>query len=257
MNKINLKDICYQLVETFKFAGDISLKLRNEGLRTQYKEDNTPVTNGDLEVNTILTKKISEITPDLPIISEESSQNKSEKNLSNFWLIDPIDGTYDYVNNKDEFTLNVALILEKVPQLGIIYAPAKNRMFYTYENGKSFELIYEKEIRLDCSKKTSPGQIKAVHYSDKLKPIIKEYHQKYGVTEHHKMKSSLKFCVVATSEFDIYISEPRASEWDIAAGHAILSNAGGIITDFEGKQILYGKKNFKNPSLILRRGIDL
>ena len=84
MNKINLKDICYQLVETFKFAGDISLKLRNEGLRTQYKEDNTPVTNGDLEVNTILTKKISEITPDLPIISEESSQNKSEKNLSNF-----------------------------------------------------------------------------------------------------------------------------------------------------------------------------
>ena len=90
-----------------------------------------------------------------------------------------------------------------------------------------------------------------------MKPIIKEYHQKFGVTEHHKMKSSLKFCVVATSEFDIYISEPRASEWDIAAGHAILSNAGGIITDFEGKQILYGKKNFKNPSLILRRGIDL
>ena len=129
MNKINLKNICYQLVETFKFAGDISLKLRNEGLRTQYKEDNTPVTNGDLEVNTILTKKISEITPNLPIISEESSQNKSEKNLSNFWLIDPIDGTYDYVNNKDEFTLNAALILEKVPQLGVIYAPAKNRMF--------------------------------------------------------------------------------------------------------------------------------
>tara|TARA_B100000941_G_C28396948_1_gene495880 strand:- start:80 stop:853 length:774 start_codon:yes stop_codon:yes gene_type:complete len=257
VSKINLKDICYQLVETFKFAGDRSLKLRNEGLKTEYKEDNTPVTNGDLEVNTILTEKISEITSDLPIISEESSQNKAKKNLSNFWLIDPIDGTYDYVNNKDEFTLNAALILDRVPQLGIIYAPAKNRMFYTYEYGKSFELVNKNEIRLDCSKKTKPDQIKAVHYSDQLKPIIKKYHRKFGVTDYQKMKSSLKFCVIAASEFDIYISEPRASEWDIAAGHAILINAGGKITDFDGNKILYGKKDFKNPSLILKRKENL
>ena len=257
MIKLNFKEICYELLETFILAGGKSLKLREAGLKTEYKDDNTPVTNGDLEVNTLLTDKILKITPNLPIVSEESTHNKSDENLSTFWLIDPIDGTYDYVNNKDEFTLNAALIINKVPQLGIIYAPAKKRMFYSYENGKSFEFTNNIEIKLDCRKKTKQNQIIAVHYSDKLKPVIREYHQKFGVTEYKKMKSSLKFCVIASSEFDIYISEPRASEWDIAAGHAILNNAGGIITDFKGEQILYGKKNFKNPSLILRRGKNL
>lgn len=257
MDKLNLKKICYDLLDTFLFAGEKSLRLRDEGLKTEYKDDDTPVTNGDLEVNTLITNQISKITPNLPIISEESSQNKSRTNLKSFWLIDPIDGTYDYVNNRDEFTLNAALIINSVPELGIIYAPAKGRLFYSYEMGNSFELINKKEIQLDCLKKTKPNQIKAVHYSDKLKPIIKDLHKKYGVTEFHKMKSSLKFCVVASSEYDIYTSEPRASEWDIAAGHAILQNAGGVVTDFDGNQIFYGKEGFKNPSLILKRAKNL
>ena len=84
-----------------------------------------------------------------------------------------------------------------------------------------------------------------------------DFHDKFGVTESHKMKSSLKFCVVATSEYDLYVAEPRACEWDIAAGHAILENAGGIITDFSGNEIFYGKKDFKNSSLILKRGKNL
>ena len=253
MNDFDLKKICHDLIDTFIFAGKKSLKMRNEGLKTEYKEDNTPVTNGDLEVNNILNDRILKLTPDLPIVSEESSINKKNLNLENFWLIDPIDGTYDYVNNGEEFTINAALILNKTPKVGLIFAPSKDRMFYTYALGDSYELSRGKKIKLNCSKKTNPNQIKAVHYSDKLKPEIKKLHQKYGVTEHHRMKSSLKFCVIASSEFDIYISEPRASEWDIAAGHAILQNAGGVITDFDGKEIFYGKKDFKNPSLILKR----
>ena len=106
-------------------------------------------------------------------------------------------------------------------------------------------------------KKTKINQIKAVSYSEKLKPLIADFHNKFGVTDYQKMKSSLKFCVIAAGEFDIYITEPRASEWDIAAGHAILENAGGIITDFENNEILYGKKNFKNPGLILKRSNNL
>ena len=257
MDNLNLKQICYDLIDTFIFAGKKSLKLRNAGLKTEYKEDNTPVTNGDLEVDNILTERILKVTPKLPIISEESSLNKKNQNLENFWLIDPIDGTYDYVNNGEEFTINAALILNKTPKVGLIYAPSKNRMFYSYALGRSYELNKGKKIKLNCSKKTNPNQIKAVHYSNKLKPEIKKLHQKYGVTEYHRMKSSLKFCVIASSEFDIYISEPRASEWDIAAGHAILLNAGGVITDFDGKEIFYGKKDFKNPSLILKRSNDL
>ena len=98
---------------------------------------------------------------------------------------------------------------------------------------------------MSVKKKTKKNQIKAVSYSQNLKPIVADFHKKFGVTEHKKMKSSLKFCVVATGEYDLYVAEPRACEWDIAAGHAILKNAGGIITDFEGKEILYGKKILK------------
>ena len=257
MNEERKKEITKDLISCFYEAGDISLKLRTNGLKKMIKEDNTPVTNGDIEVNNLITKKIIELTPDIPIISEESSLNKLNDNLSNFWLIDPIDGTYDYINNGDEFTINASLIINKVPEIGIIYAPAKKRLFYTYHEGKSFEVSNNVETKLNCIKQTKKGEVKAVSYSEKLKPIIKEWHKKFNVTSHNKMKSSLKFCVVASGEFDLYVTEPRASEWDIAAGHAILKNAGGSITDFENKEILYGKKDFKNPSIILKRSTIL
>ena len=257
MDNEQLKKINYALIDTFLIAGDRSIELRKIGLKKEIKSDNTPVTNGDIEVNNILTEKIKNITSDIPIVSEESSSNKSNNNLNDFWLIDPIDGTHDYINDKDEFTLNAALIINKKPKIGIIYAPAKKRLFYTYGNGSSFELINNKEIKIKCEKKTKINQIKAVSYSEKLKPLIADFHNKFGVTDYQKMKSSLKFCVIAAGEFDLYIAEPRASEWDIAAGHAILENAGGIITDFENNEILYGKKDFKNPGLILKRSNNL
>ena len=257
MDNQQLKKISHELLNTFIVAGKRSIELRKIGLKKEIKSDNTPVTNGDIEVNNILIEKIKNITPDIPIVSEESASNKSNVGMNNFWLIDPIDGTHDYVNNKDEFTINAGLIINKKPELGIIYAPAKKRLFYTYAFGSSFEIVDKKEIKLTCEKKTSKNQVKAVSYSQNLKPIISELHKKFGVTEHLKMKSSLKFCVVATSEFDLYVAEPRASEWDIAAGHAILKNAGGIVTDFNGGEIIYGKKDFKNPSLILKRSENL
>ena len=257
MDNDQLKKINYDLIDTFLIAGERSIELRKIGLKKEIKSDNTPVTNGDIEVNNILTEKIKNITSDIPIVSEESSNNKSNNNLNDFWLIDPIDGTHDYINDKDEFTLNAALIINKKPKIGIIYAPAKKRLFYTYGNGSSFELINNKEIKIKCEKKTKINQIKAVSYSEKLKPLIADFHNKFGVTDYQKMKSSLKFCVIAAGEFDLYIAEPRASEWDIAAGHAILENAGGIITDFENNEILYGKKDFKNPGLILKRSNNL
>ena len=252
MNQSDIKKIVEDLIQTFLNAGKVSLDLRKQGLVKEIKSDNTPVSNGDLEVNKILTKKISELTPYIPIISEETSDNKSKDNLENFWLIDPIDGTYDYINDLDEFTINAGLILQKKPAAGLIYAPAKNRMFYSYGDNLSFELINGKQTKLDHSKNFNKNEIKFVSYSDKIKPEIKEIYKKLNVKKHVRMKSSLKFCVIAAGEYDGYVAEPRASEWDIAAGHAILKHSGGTITDFDGKEILYGKKNFKNPSLILK-----
>tara|TARA_B100000575_G_scaffold264236_1_gene239935 strand:- start:1978 stop:2376 length:399 start_codon:yes stop_codon:yes gene_type:complete len=130
-------------------------------------------------------------------------------------------------------------------------------MFYTYGKNNSFELKDGEPTKLNCVKKNKKNFVKFVAYSNKIKPEIEKIYKLLNVNEHIRMKSSYKFCVVATGEFDGYVAEPRACEWDIAAGHALLENAGGTITDFDGNEILYGKKNFKNPSLILKRNNDL
>ncbi len=252
MSKIDLKEIVENLIDTFLYAGKVSLELREKGLSKKMKSDNTPVSNGDLEVNKIILEKILKLTPNIPIISEETSDNKNKLDLKDFWLIDPIDGTHDYINNLEEFTINAGLIIDKKPVAGLIYAPAKKRMFYSYGENLAFELSDGKTVKLESSKNFDKNKIKFVSYSNKIKPEIDKIHKKLNVKELIRMKSSLKFCVVAAGEFDGYVAEPRACEWDIAAGHAILKHAGGNITDFDGKEILYGKKDFKNSSLILK-----
>ena len=250
MNVNELKDLNTELKECFLNAGEKAMHLRDMGLKTEIKNDNTPVTNGDLEVNEILTNKIKELTPDIPIVSEESSLNKKSSDLTKFWLIDPIDGTYDYINNLEEFTINAGLIINNKPVAGLINAPAKKRMFYSYEKDNAFEFSKGRTINLSNMKSKKSESLKFISYSNKVKPEIQKIYDDLGVKDNIRMKSSLKFCVVATREYDGYVAEPRAYEWDIAAGHAILEHAGGTITDFDGNEILYGKKGLKNPSLI-------
>tara|TARA_Y100000816_G_scaffold246904_1_gene195415 strand:- start:713 stop:1486 length:774 start_codon:yes stop_codon:yes gene_type:complete len=252
MTEINIEKVTRELIDTFLNAGKISINLREAGLTKKIKPDNTPVSNGDLEVNKIVSEKIRKLTPSIPIISEETSDNKLNKELKNFWLIDPIDGTYDYINNLDEFTINAGLILNKKPVAGLIYAPAKKRMFYSYGKGNAYEFTNGKEIKIDGSRNFDKDKIKFVSYSKKIKPEIQKIFDQLNVKEFTRMKSSLKFCVIATGEYDGYVAEPRACEWDIAAGHAILKHSGGSVTDFENNEILYGKKDFKNPSIILK-----
>ena len=252
MTEINIEKLTRDLIDTFLNAGKISIDLRKAGLTKKIKSDNTPVSNGDLEVNKIVSEKIKKLSPSIPIISEETSDNKLIKDLKNFWLIDPIDGTYDYINNLEEFTINAGLILNKQPVAGLIYAPAKKRMFYSYGQGNAYEFTDGKEVKIDGSRNFNKDKIKFVSYSSKIKPEIQKIFDELNVKEFTRMKSSLKFCVIATGEYDGYVAEPRACEWDIAAGHAILKHSGGSITDFENNEILYGKKDFKNPSIILK-----
>ncbi len=249
---MDIKTIVEKLIDPFLKAGDLSISLREKGLKKEIKSDNTPVSNGDLEVNKFITEEITNITPDIPIISEETSENKDNNQLKNFWLVDPIDGTYDYINNLEEFTINAGLIINNKPAAGLICAPAKKRMFYSYGDGNAFELNNKKIVNLSNKNVENNRPIKFISYSNKIKPQIQKIYQEIGVVENVRMKSSLKFCVVATGEYDGYVAEPRAYEWDIAAGHAILIHSGGTVTDFNGNEILYGKKDLKNPSLILK-----
>ena len=125
-------------------------------------------------------------------------------------------------------------------------------MFYSCGNNFAFEMINKRPVKLPCFKNFKKDMIKFVSYSHKIKPEIEKIHKRFNVKQFVRMKSSLKFCVIASGEYDGYVAEPRAYEWDIAAGHAILEHSGGMITDFDGNEILYGKSGLKNPSLILK-----
>ena len=131
----NIEKIIKNLTEVFFKAGNISIELRNKGLKKHIKEDKTPVTNGDIEVNKIILDNLKNISPDIPIISEETAENKN-KNLNTFWLVDPIDGTYDYINNKDEFTLNACLWFLTIPGINVISNSGWNLAAYAKGNAE-------------------------------------------------------------------------------------------------------------------------
>ena len=153
MNKNELKNIAEGLIETFNVAGQESIDLFARGLKIEIKEDNSPVSNGDLRVNDLITKKILELTPNIPIVSEETVDLKVKNKEKIFWLIDPIDGTKEYIAGKNEYTLNAALVVNKVPCIGLVGAPKKKQLFYSYGAGDSYLIENNKTIKNDCSKK--------------------------------------------------------------------------------------------------------
>ena len=257
MNSNELKVIAEDLIKTFEYAGKESIRLYNEGLKIEIKEDKSPVSNGDLLVNDIISKKISELTPNIKIISEETVDLKVKNTSKVFWLIDPIDGTKEYIAGKDEYTINAALIIDKVPVLGLVGAPKKNRLFFTYGPGKSFLIENGKTNKISCKKKQPKGKIVALSSVIKPSDLILNKLKENNVTSIVKMASSYKFCVIATGEYDIYAARERANEWDYAAGHAVAQNAGAIIKTLDERPFLYGKADYRNPSLLIKRSKNL
>ena len=257
MNSNELKVIAEDLIKTFEYAGKESIRLYNEGLKIEIKEDKSPVSNGDLLVNDIISKKISELTPNIKIISEETVDLKVKNTSKVFWLIDPIDGTKEYIAGKDEYTINAALIIDKVPVLGLVGAPKKNRLFFTYGPGESFLIENGKTNKISCKKKQPKGKIVALSSVIKPSDLILNKLKENNVNSIVKMASSYKFCVIATGEYDIYAARERANEWDYAAGHAVAQNAGAIIKTLDERPFLYGKADYKNPSLLIKRSENL
>ena len=256
MNKSDLKSISEELLSSFLEAGKVARSISVQGIKIKIKSDKSPVTNGDLEVDKILTNKIKNLTPNIPIISEENVDLKSENKNKTFWLIDPIDGTKDYIKKRDEYTLNAALVVDQKPALGVVYAPAKDRLFYSYGNELAFEISKGIRTHLRGTKKNN-AEIIGLANSDDTPSEILDIYKVYKVSEKVKMSSSLKFCVIASGEADIYASVARAHEWDIAAGHAVLEHAGGTVTTHDKKKIYYGKKDYKNLPILAKRSEEL
>ena len=256
--KINeLKSISENLIDTFNVAGKESIDLFASGLKIEIKEDKSPVSNGDLKVNELITKKINELTPNIPIVSEETVDLNVKNTAKIFWLIDPIDGTKEYIAGKDEYTLNAALVINTVPVLGLVGVPKKNRLFYSYAPGESYLVENGKTKKINCSKKQPKDKIVALSSVIKPSDIILNKLKEYNVNSIVKMASSYKFCVIASGEYDIYAARERANEWDYAAGHAVAANAGAIIKTLDEKPFLYGKDDYKNPSLLIKRAENL
>ncbi len=256
MNNLNLKNITENLLDTFLKAGNLAKEISNRGVKITIKSDKSPVTDGDLAVDKLLRDKIKKLTPSIPIISEETVNFDIKNENNTFWLIDPIDGTRDYIKKRDEYTLNASLIVDLKPAIGIVNAPAKNRLFFSYGKNLAFEINNDKKIALNCKKKNT-NEIIGLENSGNTPIEILDIYKKYKVSKTIKMSSSLKFCVLASGEADVYAAKARAFEWDIAAGHAVLEHAGGSITTHDEKKFLYGKDNYKNLPIIAKRAENL
>lgn len=252
MKKISPESLIKKLIPVFYQAGVKSIKCSKK-LKIHIKEDGTPVSNGDLEVDAIIQSFLKKITPNIEIVSEETIQKTRNKTRDTFWLIDPIDGTSSYIKGGSEYTINVGLIIKKKAVAGIVYAPKKKRLFYSYGKNKSYEIYNKKKkIKLDCTKKLNREKI-ALTNSSNPSLTIKKILNKHKINKFVSMRSSLKFCMIANNTFDLYAAKARAREWDYAAGHAVAEGAGAIIRNHQNKPITYGKKGFKNPSLLVRR----
>ena len=257
MKTSQLKSISENLIDTFNDAGKVAIDLYKKGLKIEIKEDKSPVSNGDLKVNELITNQIKKLTPNVPIVSEETVNLKIKNKAKIFWLIDPIDGTKEYIAGKDEYTLNAALVIDTVPVLGLVGVPKKNRLFYTYGPGESYLIENGTTKKLNCKKLQPKGKVVALSSVVKPSDIILNKLKDFNVTNIVKMASSYKFCVIATGEYDVYAARERANEWDYAAGHAVAQNAGAIIKTLDEKPFLYGKEDYRNPSLLIKRAENL
>ena len=257
MRTNELKAISESLIDTFNDAGKMSIELHKKGLKIEIKKDKSPVSNGDLMVNELISNKIKVLTPNIPIVSEETVNLDVKNKYKIFWLIDPIDGTKEYIAGKDEYTLNAALVINTVPVVGLVGVPKKNRLFYTYSSGESYLIENGKTQKINCKKKQPKGKVVALSSVIKPSDVILNKLKEFNVTSIVKMASSYKFCVIATGEYDIYAASERANEWDYAAGHAVAQNAGAIIKTLDEKPFLYGKEDYRNPSILIRRSKNL
>lgn len=220
------------------------------------KSDDSPVTAADEAADALISEGLRAEFADVTLITEEQAGTHGVR-ADTFLIVDPLDGTKEFVNRRGDFTVNIAYVKDGTPIRGIVFAPAKDRMFYTLADGTSIE--EEGPFDLDTPGKTAPIKV-ANADNDALMVVASKSHRdqatddyigKYAVKDMKSAGSSLKFCLVATGEADLYPRVGRTMEWDTAAGHAVLTGAGGQVVRFDDHQPLrYGKDGFANPFFI-------
>lgn len=228
------------------------------------KSDASPVTEADEAADAIISAGLRAAFPEVPLVTEEQATSHGET-AKTFLIVDPLDGTKEFINRRGDFTVNIAYVEAGVPTRGVVYAPAKGRMFYTLADGTSVEeegpFVSDTPGTLRPVRVTQPDNTALMVVASKSHrdQATDDYIGKYAVKDMTSAGSSLKFCLVATGEADLYPRLGRTMEWDTAAGHAVLNGAGGQVVRFEDHQPLtYGKADFANPFFIaLAPGVAL
>ncbi len=244
-------------------AGQITLDYFDESgyEGADAKADGSPVTLADQEAEKLINKKLEEMLPGIPMIGEEASAAGHRPDLSGqeyFWLVDPLDGTKEFISGKGDYTVNIALIHKREPVLGVVYAPAVGELYagYTEENGnrKALRWLEDTESEKDIHVRKPPreGLTVVASKSHGSAQRLDQYLSGHKVEKLIKRGSSLKICVIAAGKADLYPRFGPTCEWDTAAGDAILRAAGGIIKDFQGKPLVYGgaDPHFLNPEFV-------
>jgi 3'(2'), 5'-bisphosphate nucleotidase len=243
-------------------AGEITLEHYDDagyfGSVTQ-KPDGSPVTEADQEAEALIRQKLSALFPDIPVIAEEHEQSQtSPAGHDYFWLVDPLDGTADFMKGSPDFTVNIALIHHNHPVLGVITAPVHGEIYSGFidVDGTSEALLWREDSDTEKQIFTrKPANRGYIVISSKNRPMagqLDEYLNDYKIDKILRRSSSLKICLIASGKADLYPRFGATSEWDSAAGHAILRASGGDIRTFSGESLRYGlqKDGFLNPEFV-------
>jgi 3'(2'), 5'-bisphosphate nucleotidase len=237
-------------------AGHAIMQARDAAKAPQYKSDGSPVTAADLAADEIIRHELQQSVPGVLVITEETCTAASTANAARFILVDPLDGTREFIQGSAEFTVNIALIEHGTPVAGAVYAPALRRL---YVGGKAAHRLvlasddadpHLSELQPIAVRQPPPEGWHVVVSRSHLDPATKQWIECHRVAERRPAGSSLKFCTIAEGEADVYPRLGPTMEWDTAAGHAVLRAAGGSVTDLDGRPMHYGKPGFRNGHFV-------
>lgn len=246
-------------------AGDVIMEIYNsDDFDVKVKSDDSPVTAADEAADAIISAGLRAAFPDMMLVTEEQADTHSVKG-DTFLIVDPLDGTKEFINRRGDFTVNIALVENGIPTRGVVYAPAKDRMFFTQPDGQSVEETGDLDkgnmgpIAPISVSKPDNSALMVVASKSHRDQATDDYIGKYAVKDMKSAGSSLKFCLIATGEADLYPRVGRTMEWDTAAGDAVLRGAGGAVVRYDNHAPLtYAKDGFANPFFIAYApGVDL
>jgi 3'(2'), 5'-bisphosphate nucleotidase len=245
------------VLDTVKEAGWAILQFYSEiasrpSLEVTHKEDQSPLTEADLTSHRIIVSALSKLTPHLPVISEEDGKRDLHHGSPEYyWLIDPLDGTKEFLAGSGEFTVNIALILHGQPIWGVVGAPALDSIYWGGKDEGAFRIEGDRGGAIQIAPwPVSGGPVRIVASKSHMTPETLAFTQRFTPNELVQAGSSLKFCRIAEGSADLYPRLGPTCEWDTAAAQAVLEGAGGHVFDLEGKTLRYGKKEILNPYFV-------